>query len=437
MMEKHVTIIGAGLAGSEAAWQAANAGVKVTLYEMRPKKSSPAHHTEQFAELVCSNSFRAKGLGNAVGVLKEEMRQFNSLIMSAAAKHEVPAGGALAVDRHLFSAEVTKQLKNHPNITVVNEEITEIPADGITVIATGPLTSESLAKSIVEMTDSEGLYFYDAAAPIIEKSSIDMDKVYLKSRYDKGEAAYLNCPMSKEEFYAFREALVEAEVAPLNSFEKETYFEGCMPIEVMANRGEKTMLFGPMKPVGLEDPKTGKRPYAVVQLRQDNAAGSLYNIVGFQTHLKWGEQKRIIQMIPGLENAEIVRYGVMHRNTFMNSPELLLPTYQAQGDERLFFAGQMTGVEGYVESAASGLLAGLNAARLAQEKAPLIFPRETAMGALAYYITHTDAKHFQPMNVNFGIIADLPERIRDKKERNEQLAQRALAHVETIKQELD
>ncbi|MCO7151390.1 FADH(2)-oxidizing methylenetetrahydrofolate--tRNA-(uracil(54)-C(5))-methyltransferase TrmFO [Vagococcus lutrae] len=436
-MEKHVTIIGAGLAGSEAAWQAANAGVKVTLYEMRPKKSSPAHHTEQFAELVCSNSFRAKGLGNAVGVLKEEMRQFNSLIMSAAAKHEVPAGGALAVDRHLFSAEVTKQLKNHPNITVVNEEITEIPADGITVIATGPLTSESLAKSIVEMTDSEGLYFYDAAAPIIEKSSIDMDKVYLKSRYDKGEAAYLNCPMSKEEFYAFREALVEAEVAPLNSFEKETYFEGCMPIEVMANRGEKTMLFGPMKPVGLEDPKTGKRPYAVVQLRQDNAAGSLYNIVGFQTHLKWGEQKRIIQMIPGLENAEIVRYGVMHRNTFMNSPELLLPTYQAQGDERLFFAGQMTGVEGYVESAASGLLAGLNAARLAQEKAPLIFPRETAMGALAYYITHTDAKHFQPMNVNFGIIADLPERIRDKKERNEQLAQRALAHVETIKQELD
>lgn len=437
MMEKHVTIIGAGLAGSEAAWQAANAGVKVTLYEMRPKKSSPAHHTEQFAELVCSNSFRAKGLGNAVGVLKEEMRQFNSLIMSAAAKHEVPAGGALAVDRHLFSAEVTKQLKNHPNITVVNEEITEIPADGITVIATGPLTSESLAKSIVEMTESEGLYFYDAAAPIIEKSSIDMDKVYLKSRYDKGEAAYLNCPMSKEEFYAFREALVAAEVAPLNSFEKETYFEGCMPIEVMANRGEKTMLFGPMKPVGLEDPKTGKRPYAVVQLRQDNAAGSLYNIVGFQTHLKWGEQKRIIQMIPGLENAEIVRYGVMHRNTFMNSPELLLPTYQAQGDERLFFAGQMTGVEGYVESAASGLLAGLNAARLAQEKAPLIFPRETAMGALAYYITHTDAKHFQPMNVNFGIIADLPERIRDKKERNEQLAQRALAHVETIKQELD
>ncbi|UQF24376.1 FADH(2)-oxidizing methylenetetrahydrofolate--tRNA-(uracil(54)-C(5))-methyltransferase TrmFO [Vagococcus lutrae] len=436
-MEKHVTIIGAGLAGSEAAWQAANAGVKVTLYEMRPKKSSPAHHTEQFAELVCSNSFRAKGLGNAVGVLKEEMRQFNSLIMSAAAKHEIPAGGALAVDRHLFSAEVTKQLKNHPNITVVNEEITEIPADGITVIATGPLTSESLAKSIVEMTDSEGLYFYDAAAPIIEKSSIDMDKVYLKSRYDKGEAAYLNCPMSKEEFYAFREALVEAEVAPLNSFEKETYFEGCMPIEVMANRGEKTMLFGPMKPVGLEDPKTGKRPYAVVQLRQDNAAGSLYNIVGFQTHLKWGEQKRIIQMIPGLENAEIVRYGVMHRNTFMNSPELLLPTYQAQGDERLFFAGQMTGVEGYVESAASGLLAGLNAARLAQEKAPLIFPRETAMGALAYYITHTDAKHFQPMNVNFGIIADLPERIRDKKERNEQIAQRALAHIETIKQELD
>lgn len=431
-MEKHVTIIGAGLAGSEAAWQAANAGVKVTLYEMRPKKSSPAHHTEQFAELVCSNSFRAKGLGNAVGVLKEEMRQFNSLIMSAAAKHEVPAGGALAVDRHLFSAEVTKQLKNHPNITVVNEEITEIPADGITVIATGPLTSESLAKSIVEMTDSEGLYFYDAAAPIIEKSSIDMDKVYLKSRYDKGEAAYLNCPMSKEEFYAFREALVAAEVAPLNSFEKETYFEGCMPIEVMANRGEKTMLFGPMKPVGLEDPKTGKRPYAVVQLRQDDAAASLYNIVGFQTHLKWGEQKRIIQMIPGLENAEIVRYGVMHRNTFMNSPELLEPTYQSRKRPTLLFAGQMTGVEGYIESAASGLVAGTNAARLAKGEEPVVFPQTTAIGSMAYYITHTSGKHFQPMNVNFGIFPELPERIRDKKERYTAIANRALEDMKAV-----
>lgn len=426
MTENRVTVIGAGLAGSEAAWQAAESGAQVDLYEMRKIKKTPAHHTDQFAELVCTNSLRANGITNAAGLLKEEMRQFGSVIIAAADKTQVPAGGALAVDRESFSEEVTKQVSNHPNITVHHEEITEIPTEGITVIATGPLTSEPLAESIKEFTESEGLYFYDAAAPIIEKSSIDMDKVYLKSRYDKGKAAYLNCPMTKDEFYAFREALVNAEVAPLKSFEKEKFFEGCMPIEVMANRGEKTMTFGPLKPVGLEDPKTGKRPYAVVQLRQDNAAASLYNIVGFQTHLKWGEQKRIIQMIPGLENAEIVRYGVMHRNTFMNSPELLDPTYQSRKKPTLFFAGQMTGVEGYVESAASGILAGRNAARLAQGKEPIVLPQETAIGGMAHYITHTSGKHFQPMNVNFGLFPELPERIRDKKERYTQIANRAL-----------
>ena len=325
----YVNVIGAGLAGSEAAWQIANAGVAVHLYEMRPTKKTPAHHTNQFAELVCSNSLRGNSLQNAVGVLKEEMRRMNSVIIHSADETSVPAGGALAVDRNTFSATVTEKLRNHPLITVYEEELTAFP-EGITVVATGPLTSEGLAKTIKEFNGSDGFYFYDAAAPIIEKSSINFDKVYLKSRYDKGEAAYLNCPMTKEEFEAFHKELVNAEVAPLKEFEKEKYFEGCMPIEVMAARGEKTMLFGPMKPVGLEDPKTGKRPYAVIQLRQDNAAASLYNIVGFQTHLKWGEQKRVFQMIPGLENAEFVRYGVMHRNSFMNSPELLEPTYQSR-----------------------------------------------------------------------------------------------------------
>lgn len=425
-MEQVVNIIGAGLAGSEAAWQAAEAGVKVNLYEMRKHKKSPAHHTENFAELVCSNSLRANNITNAVGLLKEEMRQFNSVIIEAADQTAVPAGGALAVDRELFSGLVTEKVRNHPNITVIDEEVTTIP-EGITVIATGPLTAESLANEIAEFTELDGLYFYDAAAPIIEKSSIDMSKVYLKSRYDKGEAAYLNCPMNEEEFTAFRDALITAEVAPLNSFEKEKFFEACMPIEVMANRGEKTMLFGPLKPVGLEDPKTDKRPHAVVQLRQDDAAASLYNIVGFQTHLKWGEQKRIVQMIPGLENAEIVRYGVMHRNTFMNSPELLEPTYQSRKRPDLFFAGQMTGVEGYVESAASGMVAGINAAKLAKSQDLMVFPRETAIGSMAYYITHTAGKHFQPMNVNFGIFPELPTRIKDKKERYTAIAERALA----------
>ncbi|WP_291293671.1 FADH(2)-oxidizing methylenetetrahydrofolate--tRNA-(uracil(54)-C(5))-methyltransferase TrmFO [Enterococcus sp.] len=430
---KEINVIGAGLAGSEAAWQAAEAGVSVNLYEMRPKKTTEAHHTNNFAELVCTNSLRGNNLTNAVGVLKEEMRRLNSVILTSADQTAVPAGGALAVDRDDFSELVTKRVKEHPLVTVIEEEITEIP-EGITVIATGPLTSEPLSKAIQAFNGSEGFYFYDAAAPIIDKSTIDMDKVYLKSRYDKGEAAYLNCPMTEEEFYAFREALVNAEVAPLKEFEKEKFFEGCMPIEVMASRGPKTMLFGPMKPVGLEDPKTGKRPYAVIQLRQDNAAASLYNIVGFQTHLKWGEQKRVFRMIPGLEQAEFVRYGVMHRNSFMNSPQLLQQTYQSRKRDDLFFAGQMTGVEGYVESAASGLVAGINAAKLAKEEEPIIFPQETVIGSMAYYITHAEGKHFQPMNANFGLLPELPERIKDKKSRYEALANRALTALESAKE---
>ncbi len=428
MTETFVNVIGAGLAGSEAAWQIAERGVKVRLYEMRPVKQTPAHHTEKFAELVCSNSLRANNLTNAVGVIKEEMRILNSVIISAADKCAVPAGGALAVDRHEFAGHVTEKVKNHPLVEVFNEEVTELP-EGITVIATGPLTSPALAEKIKELTGQEYLYFYDAAAPILEKDSIDMNKVYLKSRYDKGEAAYLNCPMNKEEFNAFREALVAAECAPLKEFEKEKYFEGCMPIEVMASRGEKTMLFGPMKPVGLEDPKTDKRPYAVVQLRQDDAAGTLYNIVGFQTHLKWPEQKRVFSMIPGLENLEIVRYGVMHRNTFINSPSVLAPTYQLRANPQIFFAGQMTGVEGYVESAGSGLIAGINAAHLAKGEELVYFPHETALGSMARYITEADSKNFQPMNVNFGLFPDLGENIRSKSERAEKHANRALETI--------
>ncbi|TCP70121.1 FADH(2)-oxidizing methylenetetrahydrofolate--tRNA-(uracil(54)-C(5))-methyltransferase TrmFO [Baia soyae] len=423
-----VTVVGAGLAGSEAAWQIAQRGVPVRLIEMRPVKRTPVHRGDQFAELVCSNSLRAAGLTNAVGILKEEMRQFNSLIMKAADKHAVPAGGALAVDRENFSEEITRTLHEHPMIEVIKEEVTSIP-EGPTVIATGPLTSAMLSEQLKNLTGEEYLYFYDAAAPIVEKESIDMNKVFLASRYDKGEAAYLNCPMNEEEFNRFYDALVEAEVAPLKEFEKEIYFEGCMPVEVMAKRGRKTLLFGPMKPVGLNDPHTGKRPYAVVQLRQDNSAGTLFNLVGFQTHLKWGPQKEVIQLIPGLENAEIVRYGVMHRNTFINSPKVLHSTYQFRNREDLFFAGQMTGVEGYVESAASGLLAGINAARLIQEKELLTPPATTAIGSLAHYITTADSKHFQPMNANFGLFTELPERIRSKKERAEKYAEIALNEI--------
>ena len=431
---KSVNVIGAGLAGSEAAWQIAQAGIPVSLYEMRPKKSTEAHHSANFAELVCTNSLRGNNLTNAVGVLKEEMRRLNSVIISSADATAVPAGGALAVDRETFSELVTKKVKEHPLVEVIEEEVTEIPS-GITIIASGPLTSAALSQAIKAFNGSDGFYFYDAAAPILDKNTIDMDKVYLKSRYDKGDAAYLNCPMTKEEFETFYDALIHAEVAPQKEFEKEKFFEGCMPIEVMAKRGPKTLLFGPMKPVGLEDPKTGKRPYAVIQLRQDNAVASLYNIVGFQTHLKWGEQRRVFQMIPGLENVDIVRYGVMHRNSFMNSPELLKPTYQSKKREDLFFAGQMTGVEGYVESAASGLIAGINAAKLAKEQKPIELPQETAMGSMAYYITHASKKNFQPMNANFGLFPDLPKRIRDKKLRYETIANRALETLEETKKE--
>ncbi|ERF50051.1 FADH(2)-oxidizing methylenetetrahydrofolate--tRNA-(uracil(54)-C(5))-methyltransferase TrmFO [Staphylococcus arlettae] len=435
-MSQTVNVIGAGLAGSEAAFQLAERGIKVNLVEMRPVKQTPAHHTDKFAELVCSNSLRGNALTNAVGVLKEEMRQLNSLIIEAADKARVPAGGALAVDRHDFAGYITETLKNHPNVTVINKEINSIP-EGYTIIATGPLTTDKLAAEIVEATGKDQLYFYDAAAPIVEKDSIDMDKVYLKSRYDKGEAAYLNCPMTEEEFNRFYDALLAAEVAPTNEFEKEKYFEGCMPFEVMAERGRKTLLFGPMKPVGLEDPKTGERPYAVVQLRQDDAAGTLYNIVGFQTHLKWGAQKEVIRLIPGLENVDIVRYGVMHRNTFINSPDVLSETYALKGRDGLYFAGQMTGVEGYVESAASGLLAGINVAHKLQDKAEVIFPRETMIGSMAYYISHAkNEKNFQPMNANFGLLPALENRIKDKKERYETLAHRALSYLEHYKQTL-
>lgn len=405
-----VNVIGAGLAGSEAAWQIANRGVKVRLYEMRPVKQTPAHHTENFAELVCTNSLRANQLTNGVGLLKEEMRQLNSVVMQAADKHNVPAGGALAVDRDSFSKAITAAVKNHPNVEVITEEVTSIPS-GLTVVATGPLTSDLLAKEIVKFTGDDGLYFYDAAAPIVAKDSLDMDKVYLKSRYDKGEAAYLNCPMTEEEFTAFHKELVNAEMAELHDFEDEKFFEGCMPIEEMASRGAKTMLFGPLKPVGLEDPKTGKEPFAVVQLRQDNAVGDLYNIVGFQTHLKWGEQKRVFSMIPGLENARFVRYGVMHRNTYLRSPEMMTATYQTKARSDLFFAGQMTGVEGYVESAASGLYAGINAARLALGQEPVVFPTETMMGLWLTILPMQARRTSNQLMLTLGLCPDSSKRL--------------------------
>lgn len=424
-----VTVIGAGLAGSEAAWQAARRGADVTLYEMRPVRQTPAHHTEEFAELVCTNSFRAANVTNAVGLLKEEMRRLDSVIMLAADQHSVPAGGALAVDREKFSARVTELVSNHPRVEVRREEVLSIPEDGIVILATGPLTSPALSESIKSFIGSDYLYFFDAAAPIITKESVNMDKVFLQSRYDKGEAAYLNCPMDEAQFNAFYEALISAERSKPKEFEEDKYFDGCMPIEVMAERGRQTILFGPMKPVGLRDPRTGERPYAVVQLRQDNGAATLFNMVGFQTHLKWGEQKRVFQMIPGLEEAEIVRYGVMHRNTYVNSPQILKPTYQAVSRANLFFAGQVTGVEGYVESAASGLVAGINAALLAGGKEPMVLPDTTAIGSLAHYITHTSSDNFQPMNATFGLFPPLSERIKDKRVRNQAYADRALADL--------
>ncbi len=427
-MRGKVIIAGAGLAGSEAAWQAAERGVPVELYEMRPVASTPAHKTGDFAELVCSNSLRAAGLENAVGVLKEEMRRLGSVILREADAHRVPAGGALAVDREGFSRAVTERLENHPNITVFRQELSTIPRapEAVTIIATGPLTTGPIAEVIGRLTGEASFYFYDAAAPIVTLDSIDMRRAFRASRYDKGEAAYINCPMTKEEYDAFWQALVTAETAETHAFEKEIFFEGCMPVEVMAKRGPDTLLFGPLKPVGLTDPRTGERPHAVVQLRQDDAAGTLYNIVGFQTHLKWPEQRRVFGLIPGLEKAEFARYGVMHRNSFLNSPRLLLPTLQLRRDPSLFFAGQMTGVEGYVESAAAGLVAGINASRLLTGKAPVVFPEETAHGALCHYITHANPERFQPMNVSFGLMPPLVERVRDKKAKKQKLAVRAL-----------
>lgn len=438
-MPKTVTVVGGGLAGSEAAWQLAKRGISVDLYEMRPTKMTPAHKTGELAELVCTNSMRSNQLSNAVGLMKEEMRQLDSLVLKAADKTQVPAGGALAVDRDEFSAYITKTLHALPNITFHDEEITELPQDGITIIATGPLTSDKLAIKIQEFSGTESLHFFDAAAPIVAADSIDLDIVYKKSRYDRGDAAYLNCPMTQEEYEKFTQELVNAETAQMHDFEKDDVFEGCMPIEVMASRGEKTMLFGPLKPVGLKDPYTGKTPYAVVQLRQDNAAASMYNIVGFQTHLKYGEQKRVFSMIPGLANARFIRYGKMHRNTYMASPEVLTASYEAKKQPGLFFAGQMTGVEGYVESAGSGLVAGINAAKEALDEPTVIFPKMTALGSMANYVTTTSVKHFQPMNASFALIPGLEgKKIRNKRERHEKISERSLAKLQEFKQkELD
>ena len=398
---KRVRVIGAGLAGCEAAWQLAKRNIPVSLYEMKPQKYSAAHHSEGFAELVCSNSLRSDALSNAVGLLKEEMRMIGSLIMEAAEATKVPAGSALAVDREKFSAYITEKITSHPMIEVIHQEVDEIP-EGPTIIATGPLSSDAISKAISNLIDEKYCYFYDAAAPIVTASSINMDIAYRKSRYDKGDADYINCPMDRAQFEAFYDELIHAETAQVHGFEDEKVFEGCMPFEVMAKRGPNTLLFGPMKPVGLNRPD-GTRPYGVVQLRQDNAEASLYNIVGFQTHLKWGEQKRILQMIPGLENCEIVRYGVMHRNTYINSPVCLKETYQYKDRDDLFFAGQMTGVEGYIESAASGMLAGINMAHVYNGEQPVAPGAETMIGAMSHYITHADPNHFQPMNANFGI----------------------------------
>ncbi len=436
MTEKVVTIVGAGLAGAEAAWQVAQKGVKVRLYEMRPGKLTPAHHSGDFAELVCSNSLRAAAVENAVGLLKEEMRRLDSLIMACADETKVPAGGALAVDRTLFARCITEKLYQCPLVEVNRTEVTEIPDGEAVIVATGPLTSDSMAESIHRFTGEGYLYFYDAVAPIVSFESIDADKVFRSSRYGKGEAAYLNCPMNEEEYEVFWKALVEAEKAPRKDFEKQLHFEGCMPVEALAARGKETLLYGPLKPVGLTDPRTGKRPYAVVQLRQENAEATMFNLVGFQTSLKWDEQRRVFRLITGLEKAEFVRYGVMHRNTYINSPVLLNPTFQSKKRPTLFFAGQLTGVEGYVESAASGLIAGINAARILVGKVPLTFPRDTAHGSLAHYITTADSTHFQPMNINFGLFPTLAERIKGKKEKHIIMAQRALGAIEEFKRKL-
>lgn len=435
---KAITVYGAGLAGCEAAWQAAKRGVSVRLVEMKPKKMTPAHHAPQFAELVCSNSLRSDSLTNAVGLLKEEMRRLDSLVLAAADQTRVPAGSALAVDREKFSAFITNAIQSHPLITVEEREADSVNPEEISVIATGPLTSDAMAAYISGSLGCPGLHFFDAAAPIVDFSTVNMEVAYFASRYNKGDADYLNCPMTKEQYDAFYQALISAEEAPLKEFDQNSQkdlkvFEGCMPVEVMAKRGYDTLRYGPLKPVGLSDPRTGKEAYAVVQLRRENREGSMFNLVGFQTHLSFPEQRRVFRMIPGLENAEFLRYGVMHRNTYLSSPGLLTQTYAMKERPNVFFAGQMTGVEGYVESAGSGLVAGVNAAKLAMNLPGVVFPEETMLGAMAAYVSRGGLGEFAPMNANFGIIAPLTVRVKGgKSARNEHLAQRSLEILSTI-----
>ena len=435
-MDMNVTVIGAGLAGSECAWQLAQRGVHVTLLEMKPLKRTPAHVTDQFAELCCSNSLRSDQLENAVGLLKEEMRRLGSLILSCADATRVEAGGALAVDREGFAALVTERIRSHPNITVEAREVTEIP-EGEVVIASGPLTSDALAQRLQTLLgEKSALHFFDAAAPLVSAESVDMDKAWFGSRYDRGTSDYVNCPMTEEEYDAFWQALTTAREAEVHGFEDKMVFEGCMPVEVMARRGHDTLCYGPLKPRGLKDPRTGKEPYAVVQLRRDNAEGSVYNLVGFQTHLSFPEQRRVFSMIPALHDAEFLRYGVMHRNTFLNSPQLLDRYYRLKSEPRISFAGQMTGVEGYVESAASGFLVGVETARRLQGLPPVDFPRETAIGALGLYISNQSIAAFQPMNINFGIMPPLDHRVKGKRNKNAELSARSLAIIEELKAEV-
>ena len=432
----HVTVIGAGLAGSECAWQLAQRGIDVTLREMKPEKKTPAHETDNFAELCCSNSLRSDQLENAVGLLKEEMRRLGSLILECADATRVEAGGALAVDRHGFAAMVTEKVRSHPRITVIPGEVTEIP-EGEVVIASGPLTSDALAETLQKLLGEDSdLHFFDAAAPLVSAESVDMEKAWFGSRYDKGGDDYVNCPMNKEEYDAFWEALTTAKEAEVHGFEDGMVFEGCMPVEVMARRGHDTLLYGPLKARGLDDPRTGRWPYAVVQLRRDNADGSVYNLVGFQTHLRFPEQKRVFSMIPALHDAEFLRYGVMHRNTFLNSPRLLDRYYRFKADPRISFAGQMTGVEGYVESAASGFLVGVETARRLRGMEPVNFPQETAIGALGLYVSNQSITQFQPMNINFGIIPPLDHRVKGKRLKNAELSQRSLAVIDRMKDEV-
>ncbi len=428
--QQTVNVVGAGLAGCEAAWTLAQAGVPVRLYEMKPHHYTPAHHYEGFAELICSNSLKAARIGSAAGMLKEEMRMLGSLTMEAAEQTAVSAGGALAVDRDRFSDYITEKIKSHPNITVIHQRVDEIP-QGPTIIASGPLTDSALAKSIQQLCGAQYLSFFDAAAPIVTFGSLDQDKVFFAARYGRGEADYINCPMDREQYERFYQALVEAESVELHEFEKQDFkvYEGCMPVEVMAKRGADTLRYGPLKPVGLTDPHTGRRPWAVVQLRSENREGTLYNLVGFQTNLRFPEQKRVFSLIPGLEHAEFVRYGVMHRNTFLDSPRLLTSAFCMKAHPELYFAGQMTGVEGYIESTASGLVAGINAARLAHGEAPLVFPRTTAIGALMNHVGNSPTDHFQPMNSNFGLLPSPERRLRSKKERNAYYAERALGDL--------